>query len=120
MILQKERDMEIPDKPPVDLPQHRHLPIFGTLTGKKRMLDRKSLESEGKIREAATKLPLEKEARGDESGMYAYLQPPEMPSLDELVGDELMCVGHIMLSARMRKGNHNTNIDGAKGRCSKK
>jgi hypothetical protein len=81
--------MEIPDKPPVDLPQYRYLPIFGTLTGKERMLDRKILESEGKIREAATKLRLEKEAREDESGMYAYLQPPEMPSLDELVGDRI-------------------------------
>jgi hypothetical protein len=73
MIFRKERDMEIPDKPPVDLPQRQNLPILATLTDKVRMLDRKSLEIEGKIREAATKLQLEREARGDESGMYAYL-----------------------------------------------
>ncbi len=74
--------MEIQDKPPVDLPQHQILPILGTLTDEVRMLDSKSLESEGKIQKAATKLQLEREARGDESGMCAYLQPPEMPSLD--------------------------------------
>ena len=55
MILQKERDMEIPEKPPVDLPQCQNLPILGTFTDEVRMLDRKSLESEDKIREAATK-----------------------------------------------------------------
>ena len=62
MILQKERDMEIPDKPRVDLPLRQNLPILGTLTNEVRMLDRKSLESEGKMREAATKLRLEREA----------------------------------------------------------
>ncbi len=81
--------MEIPDKPPVDLLECQNLPILGTLTDKVKMLERKILESEGEIQEAATKLQLEREARGDESGMYTYLKPPEMPSLDELVGDRI-------------------------------
>jgi hypothetical protein len=81
--------MEIPDKLPVDLPQRSPLPILGTMTDEVGMLDKKSLKSEGKIREAATQLRLEREVKGDESGMYAYLKPPEMPTLDELVGDRI-------------------------------
>jgi hypothetical protein len=37
----------------------------------------------------AKKLRIEREARGEESGMYAYLQPQEMPTLDELVGERI-------------------------------
>jgi hypothetical protein len=37
----------------------------------------------------AKKLRFKREARGEESGMYAYLQSPEMPTLDELVGDRI-------------------------------
>jgi hypothetical protein len=79
--------MKIPDNPSVDLLQHSLLSKLSNMTDEVRMLDRKSLESERKIREAATKLRLEGERQeGDETGMYAYLQPPVIPSLDELVG----------------------------------
>jgi hypothetical protein len=37
----------------------------------------------------AKKLRLERETRGEESGMYAYLQPREMPTLGELVGERI-------------------------------
>jgi hypothetical protein len=81
--------MEIPDKPPVDLPQRCPLPILGTLTDEVWHLDMKYFESEERIREVAKKLCLEREARGEENGMYAYLQPPEMPTLDEQVGERI-------------------------------
>jgi hypothetical protein len=61
--------MEIPDKPPVDLPQRCPLPILGTLTNEVlRQLDIKYFESEERIREVAKKLRIEREARGEESG----------------------------------------------------
>ena len=81
--------MEIPDKPPVDLPQCCLLPILGTLTDEVQQLDIKYFDSKERIREVANKLRLEREARGEESGMYAYLQPQEMPTLDELVGERI-------------------------------
>ena len=59
-------------KPPVDLPQRCPLPVLGTLTNEVRQLDIKYFDSEERIREVATKLRLEREARGEESGMYAY------------------------------------------------
>jgi hypothetical protein len=89
MIIRREQNMEIPDKPPVDLPQHCPLPILGTLTDEVRQLDMKYFESEERIREVAKKLRLKREARGEESGMYAYLQPPETPTLDELMGKRI-------------------------------
>ena len=72
MIIRKEQHMEIPDKPPVDLPQRCPWPILGTLTNEVRQLDIKYFDSEERIREVAKKLRLEREARGEESGMYAY------------------------------------------------
>jgi hypothetical protein len=107
MILQQERNMEIPDNLPVDLPQRSPLPILGTMTDEVRMLNRKSLESEEKIREAATRLRLEREARGDESGMHAYLQPPETPTLDELVGDRIdVCWPYVVNNDTNGKPEH--------------
>jgi hypothetical protein len=78
-----------PDKPPVDLPQQCPLPILGTLTDEVWQLDMKYFESEERIREVAKKLRLEREARGEESGMYAYLQPPEMSTLDNLMRERI-------------------------------
>ncbi len=49
MIIRKEQDMEIPYKPPVDLPQHCPLPILGTLTNEVQQLDMKCFESEERI-----------------------------------------------------------------------
>ena len=71
--------MEIPNKTPVDLPQRCPLPILGALTNEVQQLDIKYFDSEERIKEVMKKLRLEREARGEESGMYAYLQPPEMP-----------------------------------------
>jgi hypothetical protein len=97
MIIRKEQDMEIPDKPPVDLLQRCPLPILGTLTNEVRQLDIKYFDSKEQIGEVAKKLRLEREARGEESGMYAYLQPQEMPTLDELVGERTdVCWPHIV------------------------
>ncbi len=84
-IIRKDQHMEILDKPPVDLPQCCLLPIRGTLTNEVQQLD----DSEERIREVAKKLHLEREARGEESGMYAYLQPKDMPTLNELVGERI-------------------------------
>ncbi len=81
--------MEIPNKPPVDLPQCCPLPILGTLTDEVWQLDMEYFQSEERIREVVKKIHLERGARGEESGMYAYLQPPEMPTLDELMGKRI-------------------------------
>ena len=95
--------MEIPDKPPVDLPRCCPLPILGTLTNKVRQLDIKYFDSEERIHEVAKKIHLEREARGEESGMYAYLQPQEMPTLDELVGERIdVCWPYIVGNNKTR------------------
>ena len=73
MIIRKEQNMEIPDKPPVDLPQRCPLPILGTLTVEVWQVDINSFEGEERIREVAKKLCLAREVRGEESGTYAYL-----------------------------------------------
>jgi hypothetical protein len=62
MIIRKEQHMEIPDKPPVYLPQRCPLPILGTLTNKVWQLDIKYFDSKERIREVAKKLRLEREA----------------------------------------------------------
>ncbi len=64
----------------------------------------------------AKKLRFERETRGEESGMYAYLQPPETPTLDELVGDRIDVVGHMLLVIVIRKVKMNISIGGAKER----
>ncbi len=46
MIIRREQNIEIPDKPPVDLPQRCPLPILGTLTDEVRQLDMKYFDSE--------------------------------------------------------------------------
>ena len=61
--------MAIQDKPPVDLSQRCPLPILGTLTNEVWQLDIKYFDSKERIREVAKKLRLEREARGEESGM---------------------------------------------------
>ncbi len=53
MIIRKEKDMDFPDRPPVDLPQHYPLPILGNMTDEVRQLDMKYFESEERIREVA-------------------------------------------------------------------
>jgi hypothetical protein len=103
MIIRKEQDMEIPDKPPVDLLQCCPLPILGTLTNEVQQLDIKYFDSKEQIGEVAKKLRLEREVRGEESGMYAYLQPQEMPTLDELVGERIdVCWPHIVGNNKTR------------------
>ncbi len=77
--------MEIPVKPLVDLPQRCPLPILGTLTNEVQQLNIKYFDSEEQIREVVKKLRLERQAGWEESGMYAYLQPQEMPAFDKLV-----------------------------------
>ena len=55
MITRKEKNTEIPDKPPVDLTQCVPLPILGTLTDEVWQLDIKCFACEERIREAAKK-----------------------------------------------------------------
>ena len=73
MIIRRDQNTEIPDKPPVDLPQCCLLPILGTLTVEVWQVDINSFEGEERIREVAKKLCLAREVRGEESGTYAYL-----------------------------------------------
>ena len=52
----------------------------------------------------AKKLHFERETRGEESGMYAYLQPPETPTLDELVGDRIDVCWPYVIGDSNKKG----------------
>lgn len=65
--------MKIPKKPPVDLPQCCPLPTLSTLTNEVWQLDKKYFDTKEQIREVAKRLCIEREARGEENGMYAYL-----------------------------------------------
>ena len=99
--------MEIPEKPPADLPQRCPLPILSTLTDEVRQLDIKYFDREERIREVAKKLHLEREARGEKSGMYAYLQPQEMPTLDELVGERIdVCWPYVVGDNKKREQDY--------------
>jgi hypothetical protein len=120
MIIRREQNMEIPDKPPVDLPQRCPLPILGTLTDEVRQLDMRYFESEERIREVAKKLRLEREARGEESGMYAYLQPPEMPTLDELMGERIDVCWPYIVGDNKKKSEQEYEYRGCQGKVIEK
>ena len=80
-------------------------------------MDIKCFESGESIREVAKKLCFEREARGEETGMCAYLQPPEMPTLDELVRDRIdVCWPYVIGDSVIRKVKKNMSIGGAKER----
>jgi hypothetical protein len=49
-------------------------------------------------------LCFKREARGEESVMYAYLQPPEIPTLDELVGDRIDVCWPFVIGDSNKKG----------------
>ena len=53
----EEKNMEIPDKPPANVPDRRSMPILGNaLTAEVRELDKKYFNQVGKFREDAEKL----------------------------------------------------------------
>ena len=77
--------MEIPDKPPKNVPVRRAMPILGNaLNVEVRELDTKYFNQVGKFREDAEKLRQELESKGDES-MYSQLQPCIRPELVNLL-----------------------------------
>ena len=61
-IFWKEKNMEIPDKPPANVPERRAMPILGNaLTAEVRELDTKYFNQVGKFREDAEKIRQELE-----------------------------------------------------------
>ena len=56
-IVQEEKNMEIPDKPPANVPERRAMPILGnSLTAEVRELDTNYFNQVGKFREDDDKL----------------------------------------------------------------
>ena len=92
--------MEIPDKPPKNVPVRRAMPILGNaLNAEVRELDTKYFNQVGKFREDAEKLRQQLESKGGLS-MYSQLQPwirPEFVNLLEqridVLSTFLMTVG---------------------------
>ena len=77
--------MEIPDKPPENVPERRAMPILGNaLTAEVRELDTKYFNKVGKFREDAEKLRQELDSKGDGS-MYSQLQLRIRPELVNLL-----------------------------------
>ena len=77
--------MEIPDKPPANVPERRAMPILGNaLTAEVRDLDKKYFNQVGKFREDAEKLRQELESKG-EGSMYSQLQLWIRPELVNLL-----------------------------------
>ena len=67
--------MEILDKPPVNVPERKTMPILeNTLTAEVRDLDTKYFNQVGKFREDTEKLCQELDSKG-EGSMYSQLQP---------------------------------------------
>ena len=85
-IVRKEKNMEIPDKPPASVPERREMQILGNaLTAELRELDTKYFNQVGKFRKDAEKLRQELESKG-EGSMYSQLQSwisPELFNLPE-------------------------------------
>ena len=75
MIFREDKNMEIPDKPPANVPERRAMAILGnSLTAEVRELDTKYFNQVGKFREDYEKLRQELESMG-EGSIYSQLQP---------------------------------------------
>ena len=84
-IVQEEKNMEIPDKPPENVPERREMPILGNaLAAEVRELDTKYFNKVGKFREDAENLRQGLESKGEVS-MYSPLQQWIRPELVNLL-----------------------------------
>ena len=65
-IVREEKNMEIPDKPPANVPERRAMQILGNaLTAEVRELDSKYSNQVGKFREDTEKLLQELKSKGE-------------------------------------------------------
>ena len=85
-IIRYENKEGIPKKPPSDVPKQSPIPILGTMTHRRRMLDKVHLATEQRILEAATKLAKERTVRGEDNSTYVSHQSWFALKIDDLVG----------------------------------
>ena len=92
--------MEIPDKPPANVPERREMPILGNaLTAELRELDTKCFNQVGKFREDAENLRQELESKG-EGSMYSQLQPWIRPELVTLLEQRIDVLSTFLVTVR--------------------
>ena len=88
-ILREEKNMVIPNKPPVDVPKRREIPMLGDDgTDEVMKLDEKHFQYESKFRQDAKVLRDELESKG-EGNMFLSMQPFIQPCVHDLVGKQI-------------------------------
>ena len=80
-IIKQEKKMSIPDKPPINIPQRKKLPMLGKQTVAVKNLDKKYIkDQEGFVKNADT-IRKERENMGVGS-IYSEMQPRSKPKID--------------------------------------
>ena len=59
MIIKRGKQYEIPNEPPINMPQRMNLPVLGTLTSNVASLDEKYNENESEVKAKAIQMHLE-------------------------------------------------------------
>ena len=85
-ILTFELSATIPTEPAGTMKMRKFVPVLGTLTDERRMLDANHFKSGQDMKDAAMKLACERKARDDHTSIYATYQQWDVPKPRELVG----------------------------------
>lgn len=88
MIIKKEKSLEVPNEPPINMPDRMKLPVLGTQTSIVASLDEKYNANESEMKAKARKMRLERESKG-EGSMHSQLQPFSRPDLEDLIGKRI-------------------------------
>ena len=104
--------MEIPDKPPANVPERRAMPILdNALTAEVREQDTKYFNQVGKFREDAEKIRQELESKGKRI-MYSQLQPWIRPELVNLLEQHIYVLSTILVTVGDKQEDQETWFQG--------
>ena len=87
-MINKEKEMEKPPLPHAEVNLMKAVPVLGTFTDERRTLDKKILQDENKLRDAAIKMSRERKSRDGKDSVYWFFQPPDMPTIENMVKEK--------------------------------
>ncbi len=85
-ILRFELSATIPTEPAGTMKMRKFVPVLGTITDERQMLDTNHFKKVQDMKDVAMKLAREKKARDDDTSIYATYQQWDIPKPNELVG----------------------------------
>ncbi len=85
-ILRFELSATIPTEPAWTMKMRKFVPVLGTITDERRMLDANHFKTDQDMKDVAMRLACERKARDDDTSIYATYQQWDIPKPNELVG----------------------------------